>query len=469
MEIVHRSFCMSVLLTSLLLHGVQFSVAANIHKRVLTEDEAQLSGARALDGTPYVYYVSDFDESGPHDWIVYLQGGGECLTYEDCVDRAGIGGQGSSDDTWLTSTLDPNTRSVSEGMTSKDPEVNPDFYTFGTLFLPYLSGDDWLGQQRVACVPWGAAQNCSGMSETHLQPLFFAGHNNFVAAITYWLSSLIVKPRSVLLTGASAGGQGAFHHADLLADMLPGVAVKANPQYGWFGAPTDTFPDWERGATTQGSKPYPSSGSPVAAPPWMYNISTFFPTHCLETLNMGESPYLCTSTPRVALTVRAPLFVSTNLFDGFLTSVMEKVPSGELGPTVAIDSKLRYLMKVTAPSMRDSVRNATSLQLHASNGAFVPACIAHSMEWSGEFAPILGVRMCTHSAAVASWFFGRNDCERYLIAGEETPALLAKISCNRGKFVAGVVDGLSGSPPFSLLMPAGALVVLFLCAACYRS
>merc|ERR1719469_1841574 len=102
---------------------------------------------------------------------------------------------------------------VSDGMTSSNKTRNPRFADFGTLFLPYLSGDDWVGEMRISCVPWGANQNCGaahGGNGGGKKALFFAGALNFDAAIKHWRDGLNQPPRRVLLSGGSAGGQGAY-------------------------------------------------------------------------------------------------------------------------------------------------------------------------------------------------------------------------------------------------------------------
>lgn len=406
-------------------------------KRSFSEGEAQTWGARCLDGTPYAYYVGAPISGTPSDWIIYLDGGGECETHGDCLRRS-RGPLG-------TATVLPNrVRRVSvDDMLSTEEADNPDFHAFGALYLPYLSGDDWLGAEPSACVPWGARQTCSGnrssdegRQSSYLAPLTFAGHRNFEAAIHFWRESLPAPPRTVLLTGGSAGGQGAFFHADRLVELLPETTVKANPQYGWFGATTDTYPDWLRGVHTRPSLPYPSSASPIAIPAWMYNITVFLPPRCLAALapHERETPLLCATPPRVALSVAAPLFVSTNLFDGWFAYEMEMLPEGKLGPTADTDPKLRYLLTVTAPDMRNSVYRATAARPQLPFAAFVPACVDHPMTWRGPSAPRLGASNCTHGAAVASWFFGRGDCERYLIDQEDRPHVLAAMPCNSGVF-----------------------------------
>ena len=65
-----------------------------------------------------------------------------------------------------------------------------------------------------------------------------------------WKKMLSKDPQTVLITGGSAGGQGAFFHADRLASLLPNTTVKANPQYGWFEPQTDMYPDWIKGKSS---------------------------------------------------------------------------------------------------------------------------------------------------------------------------------------------------------------------------
>ena len=271
------------------------------------------------------------------------------------------------------------------------------------------------------------------------KPLWVCGANNFIAAVEQWLASLPAPQQRVLLSGGSAGGQGAYFHADRLQAMLPNTVVKANPQYGWFEPLTDRYPDWMRGRHTDPSVPYPSSASPIAVPAWtLHNISLMLPTRCLASLPSGTDPMRCSSTPIVAQSVAVPLFISTNLFDAWTTDVQEQVPQGKLGPTIKADPKLRYLLTVTAPAIAGTVANASTSGVY-DRGAFVPACLEHPMDWSdagsaSQHSPKLGG--CTHAEAVASWYFGTSACERRLITDVEklTVAKMAVMRCNWGRF-----------------------------------
>ena len=61
---------------------------------------------------------------------------------------------------------------------------------------------------------------------------------------------------------------------------------------------------------------------------------------------------------------------------------------------------------------------------------FAPACLSHPMAWADSEE--LGG--CTHAQAVASWFFGTDECERILIDYRATAEELAAMSCNAGRF-----------------------------------
>jgi len=397
-------------------------------KTVLPAHIARRHNAYALDGSTYAYYIPHNLSS--RDWVIYLEGGGECETRHDCHQRA-RSDLGSADN--LTGTVDA--WSVSDGILDAE-SYNP-FQSWGKLYMPYLSGDDWLANMSAAADPWAGEADGLQQAEEGKKPLWFCGASNFIAAIEHWVSLLPAPPQRVLLSGGSAGGQGAYFHADRLQTMLATykTRVKANPQYGWFEPNTDRYPDWLHHRHTDPTIAYPSSKSPYPVPKWMFNgVSVMLPPRCVAALPAGTDPMRCTSLPVVAQTVSVPLFVSTNLFDAWTTDEMQLVPDGKLGPTTA-DPKLRYLVTVTAAAIGGSVANVSKLP--GDRGAFVPGCLAHQMDWSdagtaSQHSPRLGG--CTHAEAVASWFFGTAACPRILIQNDTSVAALSALQCNEGRF-----------------------------------
>ena len=43
----------------------------------------------------------------------------------------------------------------------RDPATNPAFASWSAIYVPYCSGDDWLGQMDRACDAW-APGSCEG-------------------------------------------------------------------------------------------------------------------------------------------------------------------------------------------------------------------------------------------------------------------------------------------------------------------
>ena len=77
------------------------------------------------------------------------------------------------------------------------------------------------------------------------QGLFHAGHNIIGAVLDHAIvGSVLDHANDLLLSGGSVGGQGAYYHADWLAEKFPTARVLSAPEYGWFGEPFSTFDDW---------------------------------------------------------------------------------------------------------------------------------------------------------------------------------------------------------------------------------
>ena len=153
------------------------------------------TAAKCLDGTPAGYYL----ELGTDKtrWVIWLMGGGVCSSWDDCESRAG-GPLGSSSE-W------PHRRrggSMGDGLMSSSASDNPDFHSWSKAYVPYCSGDVWLGKETAAADPFGGPLRGEG-------GLLFAGHTIVSTVIDELVAAHhIDKARGVLLTGCSAGGLG---------------------------------------------------------------------------------------------------------------------------------------------------------------------------------------------------------------------------------------------------------------------
>lgn len=191
--------------------------AAPLTKVLFSEEVAASYGGRCLDGSPAGYYLREVP--GSKDWVFYLQGGGLCIEPIDCIQRS-KGNLGSSKK-WGDIHTDTS------NVLNDNPDENP-FAGFNAVYMPYCSGDTYLGIKKDKNLLMGN--------------LYAQGHLILEAALDhlYNTTSMGQGVGRVLLTGGSAGGIGAFHNADWLTDTITSkfgfseAIVKASPQAGLF-------------------------------------------------------------------------------------------------------------------------------------------------------------------------------------------------------------------------------------------
>jgi len=172
-------------------------------------------GARCMDGSPYGFYARRAPTGSAHakDWVMFMQGGGLCITTLDCHLRAK--GKFGSSTNWPQTYTDP------DNMLSANETFNP-FHDFNHVWLPYCSGDTHTGQQ----------------AEPNSYGLYFAGALNFEASVNELLASHgLAEAERVILSGGSAGGIGVHNNVDWLQARIPQVQVSAMPMAGHFFPP----------------------------------------------------------------------------------------------------------------------------------------------------------------------------------------------------------------------------------------
>jgi hypothetical protein len=142
------------------LHLLEGSAGKGVKSQNTTAD------AVCLDGTPAGYYLEL--GSDPTRWVIWMQGGGVCPNLKECQFRA-KGALG-------TSKLWPARRAagpLGDEILGMGEDDNPGFSTWSKVFIPYCSGDAWLGHQQGEYDPWGNNKGVGGMH--------FAGHTILTA------------------------------------------------------------------------------------------------------------------------------------------------------------------------------------------------------------------------------------------------------------------------------------------------
>ena len=104
-----------------------------------------------------------------------------CLTDSDCQQR--------KKSAFGSSSFWPENIQGSE-LYSNDPKVNPDFATWNHIFIPYCSGDLWLGQSSLPVNPF-----LNATTELY----YFQGHFIVETIVAHIKSAS--NPSNVLLTG----------------------------------------------------------------------------------------------------------------------------------------------------------------------------------------------------------------------------------------------------------------------------
>ena len=88
------------------------------------------------DGSPGVYYIRKTGKNST--WIIYLEGGVGCYTTEECKKRY---------KEWPELMSSRRYPPAIEGQDIFDPDplINPDYWDYNMVFIPYCTSDLWLG------------------------------------------------------------------------------------------------------------------------------------------------------------------------------------------------------------------------------------------------------------------------------------------------------------------------------------
>jgi hypothetical protein len=187
------------------------------------------SSAKCLDSSQAGYYYRAGKNSTL--WVIFMQGGGACYTYSDCLARTKTS-LGSSRH-W------PQTLEQLDNLLSDDPLTNPLFFDAHAIYIPYCGGDVHRGTRT------------SQLNATW--PFVFAGHLIVEAVLDAFVGAggahavAFQAAAEVLVSGSSAGGLGTFLNSDYIASRMPAsVRVRAAPEGGFFfPREVEVFPVWE--------------------------------------------------------------------------------------------------------------------------------------------------------------------------------------------------------------------------------
>ncbi|CAI5494514.1 unnamed protein product [Closterium sp. Naga37s-1] len=184
-------------------------------------------GARCLDGSPPGYYFRPGSGEGADAWHVHLPMGGWCFNLSSCSDRAKTF-LGSSRADLQQENPYRHARWGYQGILSSRKSVNPRFYNWNVVVPTYCDGGGFSGRRGPVRV--------HGRNVT----LYLEGWKIMKAVLNDLLTNRgLHSATSLLLSGASAGGQAVATFCGLLANSVARTsAVKCLLDSAFF---TDSF------------------------------------------------------------------------------------------------------------------------------------------------------------------------------------------------------------------------------------
>jgi hypothetical protein len=167
--------------------------------------------AVCLDGTPGAFYFRrPANAKASTRWLWYFEGGGWCISADDCYWRS---------KTELGSSLNYTTNFSywAQGLFSENFTANPMFCEFNFVYVKYCDGNSYAGTLDAPyTVPWAPAS-----------PIYLRGKQIREAVVDVLVTRFgLGNATEFVLSGCSAGGLAAYLHADVFAATMQRVAPR---------------------------------------------------------------------------------------------------------------------------------------------------------------------------------------------------------------------------------------------------
>lgn len=215
--------------------------------RRVTIDTNEFPDAVCNDNSPAVFYVRrgynnpTTNQSDTDKWIIHLQGGGRCDSFEECRDRW-CGDQGLIFSANKMSTDWDGDGSVNLPAKGQlrglhNPDANNPFSTWNHVFVYYCSSDSWMGRGDAA---YSASTSTSPdrisvrhhghdilravrtmLRKNNSVPGWFPDQDRVDGYSTAALIPDIDAASEIWITGTSAGAKGALMNADWFLSAFP--------------------------------------------------------------------------------------------------------------------------------------------------------------------------------------------------------------------------------------------------------
>lgn len=395
--------------------------AAGAWRRVLLTDAVRY-GAMCLDGSPAAYYVRPGVGENATKFVIFWEGGGWCVSLEDCAGRA-LTALGSS------VNYPPTTNGYdNRDLLNPDCSNNYNFCNWTHVYEPYCDGTSRSGDALEATPIDPPYRNIS--------QVYFRGWKNMEATIRQLLSAdpaprvpgmpSLLNATHVLISGSSAGGLTTYLHADYItaevhqqqaAAGLAAAVVKAVPEVGFF---IDGDSIW-------GEHIYTGVYARVAA---FANVTTGSPVQanaaCMEANNdprpyptgnrwkcfMAQYTYPYISTPVFILNSQVDEWQTSNILAPSLNTTFDVTTYPPFAPCIKDPAHGCNATQFTQWSnyagqfmgALKAAQAATPASQLAANGGFITTCAIHTTAISG-YSYKIKIGGVTMYDALSQWYF----------------------------------------------------------------
>lgn len=188
------------------------------------------SVARCNDGSPPVLYVrAATDPAHQNDWVVHLEGGASCKSFEDCAGR--WCGTGPTYDASDMSSLWAHPLKQVSGLLGRDERNR--FRDWNVVQLAYCSSDYWLGTAQsallIASAPPGGqpslAYTLPFQGDAILDEALDALSVGVISDDGAQILPPLPQAETLLFGGSSAGAHGALLQLGEVAERFPDADV----------------------------------------------------------------------------------------------------------------------------------------------------------------------------------------------------------------------------------------------------
>lgn len=266
--------CMAYIIFSLNSHRNEYFIKHSLTKSLCNDDSLA------------AYYYSSGAET--QKWIINLEGGKWCWNKNSCRNSSWGRVYGSFDNQ-LISSSEYTYYKEHVGYLSNNPYFNT-FYNWTRVNVKYCSSDIW-----------------SGSNSYDLQTGFtFQGYHIVQETISDLINRYqLDNATHIILAGNSAGGLGVMIHLDWIKEKFPDADVVGLNDGGWLLPLQFT-------SNNQPQREYFSQEIGPGSKLWKPHL----PFPCLN--SHQADPHYCYSATTLYRNLKTPLFIATNLLDGFV-------------------------------------------------------------------------------------------------------------------------------------------------------